>query len=451
LTLLSHKILIYAILNKEYLKSNDMAQNNITQKELNTDSFSKSQYLFTLGLSQVSSKNFLEAIKSLQNSSTLFLQEKNYGLYLESQLLLLKIYAEMEHIEDTKATKNKLLRDSSIYEASIYYSRFNCVLSTYFIYQKNYIEAQDYLDKALLHNIHLQTDTKYLDTKYPDTEHQNDPDGLMQLKLDRSLIHYTSATLYLELKSYLDLKLELEKLDYSIQEAHQFLTLNRLAFHLEDKLSYENKIKEINNRLLLLKGMLCMKQKDYTLADSVLWECYKFSQQNEYPTKGCMSLYLLYLLSYNYFYKGNYEQSSIYAHLVKKSLDKEIFISLSKKVNNLIAKLIKAIKSDYDLVLNTDNKTLLERDKGSINVKNQFVLLDMLKLFMSSPGRIYTKESLVQKIWYQQYDPRVHDNKIYVTIKRLKELIEPDYKNPRYIFRNKVGYYINDKLNMLIK
>ena len=75
----------------------------------------------------------------------------------------------------------------------------------------------------------------------------------------------------------------------------------------------------------------------------------------------------------------------------------------------------------------------------------------MLQLFISTPGVVYSKESLVEKIWKQKYDPRVHDNKIYVTIKRLRELVEPNHKKPKYIFRTKDGYYMNKKVNILLK
>ena len=44
-----------------------------------------------------------------------------------------------------------------------------------------------------------------------------------------------------------------------------------------------------------------------------------------------------------------------------------------------------------------------------------------------------------------------HDNKIYVTIKRLRKLIEPDYDKPRYIFRAKNGYYLNKNTKILME
>jgi DNA-binding response OmpR family regulator len=85
----------------------------------------------------------------------------------------------------------------------------------------------------------------------------------------------------------------------------------------------------------------------------------------------------------------------------------------------------------------------VERKLGRIDFKNQFILLDLLRLFVQNQGTIYSKEYLVENIWRQPYDPAVHDNKIYVTIKRLRKLIEPDYEKPKYIFRAKNGYYMN--------
>jgi DNA-binding response OmpR family regulator len=65
-------------------------------------------------------------------------------------------------------------------------------------------------------------------------------------------------------------------------------------------------------------------------------------------------------------------------------------------------------------------------------------------------GKVYSKEFLVEKIWKQSYDPSVHDNKIYVTIKRLRKLIEPDYDKPKYIYRAKNGYFMNKAAKIIV-
>ena len=74
--------------------------------------------------------------------------------------------------------------------------------------------------------------------------------------------------------------------------------------------------------------------------------------------------------------------------------------------------------------------------------------MDLLKLFISKQGEVFSKEFLVEHIWKQDYDPAVHDNKIYVTIKRLRKMIEPDYDRPKYIFRSKNGYFLNKSIKV---
>ncbi|WP_232468961.1 winged helix-turn-helix domain-containing protein [Bdellovibrio bacteriovorus] len=74
---------------------------------------------------------------------------------------------------------------------------------------------------------------------------------------------------------------------------------------------------------------------------------------------------------------------------------------------------------------------------------SSYYWIDLLRLFVQNQGQIYSKEFLVENVWKQPYDPAIHDNKIYVTIKRLRKLIEPDYEKPKYIFRAKNGYYMN--------
>jgi DNA-binding response OmpR family regulator len=70
---------------------------------------------------------------------------------------------------------------------------------------------------------------------------------------------------------------------------------------------------------------------------------------------------------------------------------------------------------------------------------------------VKSPGEVYSKEAIVEKIWKQSYDPSVHDNKLYVTIKRLRKMIEPDFDKPKYIFRAKNGYYLNKNARVLLQ
>jgi DNA-binding response OmpR family regulator len=56
---------------------------------------------------------------------------------------------------------------------------------------------------------------------------------------------------------------------------------------------------------------------------------------------------------------------------------------------------------------------------------------------------------LVRFLWKQDYDPRTHDNRLYVTIKRLRDLIEPDPRHPRYIIKRDDGYCLNENAQVV--
>jgi DNA-binding winged helix-turn-helix (wHTH) protein len=91
---------------------------------------------------------------------------------------------------------------------------------------------------------------------------------------------------------------------------------------------------------------------------------------------------------------------------------------------------------------------LTSRLKGEIRFEGQFILRDLLRVFLESPGHIFSKEDLAKKVWKDTYQPRIHDNKIYVTIKRLRGLLENDGDD--LILRAKTGYFLNPKIRVVI-
>ena len=67
---------------------------------------------------------------------------------------------------------------------------------------------------------------------------------------------------------------------------------------------------------------------------------------------------------------------------------------------------------------------------------------DLLELFMRNPGRVYSRDSLLDLVWGFDFegDPRTVD----VHIRRLREKVEDDSANPTIICTKwGVGYYLN--------
>ena len=90
-----------------------------------------------------------------------------------------------------------------------------------------------------------------------------------------------------------------------------------------------------------------------------------------------------------------------------------------------------------DVIMDTESRRLFIQDK-EINVTSKE--FDMLLLLVTNPGKVYSRDSLLETIWGKDYpgDARTVD----VHIRRLREKIEPNASEPRYVHTKwGVGYY----------
>ena len=70
---------------------------------------------------------------------------------------------------------------------------------------------------------------------------------------------------------------------------------------------------------------------------------------------------------------------------------------------------------------------------------------EILKLLMNKMGRVFGRSEILEKVW--GYEALGDERTVDVTIRRLREKIEVDSSEPRYILTKRgVGYYFNDKL-----
>ena len=410
----------------------------------------QSNYLFKLGFNQFAAGDFPDAINSIKKAATQLLKEKDYKHYLQCQNCLILMHTEMENFDEVKLIRHELAEVIWTHkQLGTYYARFHYSLGFCFLREKDYIKAQVQFDQALAQTFKLKTRS----TEQQDQKH------LLISEIDTCYISYAFAYLYIAKNQILEAIQELKnmamlierfkdiylKLNQSQTEPKKESNKNILTF-LEQLKDEQQTLEFVHN---LAKAYVLKREKKYKSAEDLYWLCYEQSRKT-YRRK-YMSIHLLYLLGENYMEKEDYEQASIFLNLVKKSVNPQVFKKTHRKVIQALEDLKDVMTNKYDIVVNFENKIIVEKQKGHINIKNQFILLDLLKLLVSNQGIVYSKESLVEKVWKQKYDPRVHDNKIYVTIKRLRELVEPDHKKSKYIFRNKEGYYINKKVKISLK
>lgn len=364
-----------------------MTQNLAT----NQTSFDKT---FELGKLHCDRGDFEQAISLFKEAAVGYYQCKNYVQYLKCQNLLLRMFAEREQYEQIQQTKEKLqdlvLKEGFELSAKTYYTLALCAS-----YRGQNDTALEYLQKSLA--IALANDNKE-DICYAIS-------GL--------------AIIYKDAGRYDDALKEI----YNLQVFFQVLD-----------------IPELKVSSLIINSMIFTEMKKYDHAIELLWQAYELVKKTKNLS---MHIALLANMGWTYAKAGDKDLARVYLNLAKQSCDPNSFVSTAKIINSELESLGENSSSNYDLVFDLENHTIVEKKLGKIDFKNQFILLDLLKLFVQNQGQVYSKEFLVEKVWKQNYDPEVHDNKIYVTIKRLRKMIEPDYEKPKYIFRAKNGYFMN--------
>lgn len=340
--------------------------------------------------------DFKTSLGHLKKAAQGYFSDKNFSSYLKTMNLLLRIHAEMENFDEIHQTKEKLqdlvLKEGFELNSKTYYTLAVCAA-----YKDQTGTALDYLQKALA--IALASDHK------EDICHAIF--GLASVYSDPKIGKYTDAL----------------KEIYNLEVFFQVYSMPEL------KISSQ-----------MLNASILRQLKKYDEAIEVLWRAYDDIK----TTKNLNVIVNLQLmLGKCYFDLGDKEIARLYLGLASKSVDSENNVRMYKRVHAALAELGGDPEKNFDLIFDEHSHSVTERKLGRIDFKNQFILLDLLRLFMRNQGVVYSKEYLVENVWKQTYDPTVHDNKIYVTIKRLRKLIEPDYEKPKYIFRAKNGYYMN--------
>lgn len=197
---------------------------------------------------------------------------------------------------------------------------------------------------------------------------------------------------------------------------------------------------EVQLSSLILRAYIFTQKQAYKEAVDILWRSYeKAKLSGFYPHISS----ILAQLARVYRDQKHEEQFQLYAELALKGTDKVKMPRLYKMISEICPMGLESLRPQNDFEIDESSRVVKERSKGNIDFKNQHILYELALLFIKNPGHRFSKEDLVELIWKQVYDPELHDNLIYVSIKRLRTLIEPDLESPRYLLRDRKGYYLN--------
>ena len=105
----------------------------------------------------------------------------------------------------------------------------------------------------------------------------------------------------------------------------------------------------------------------------------------------------------------------------------------SKKESQSSGKVVQA----GDLKLDTDSRRVFIAEKEINLTAKEF---DLLELLATNPGKVYSRESLLNIVWGYEYPGDVRT--VDVHIRRLREKIETHPSDPKYVYTKwGVGYY----------
>ncbi|MCE1245266.1 MAG: winged helix-turn-helix domain-containing protein [Firmicutes bacterium] len=121
----------------------------------------------------------------------------------------------------------------------------------------------------------------------------------------------------------------------------------------------------------------------------------------------------------------------------------DFVVSVSRKKNFCNRELLASFtaeRSRYDLYYNYMTEELYEKSHTGmiqfIGKKNQ---QNLLALMMGNAGQVFTADQIFSLVWEEPYEHELNYHSVKVAISRLRSIIEPDPKNPKYIKTHRSG------------
>ena len=123
-------------------------------------------------------------------------------------------------------------------------------------------------------------------------------------------------------------------------------------------------------------------------------------------------------------------------------------LELKARIKAILRRSVKKVATDAqpknilkarDLELSYDSRRVFIGDREVNLTAKEF---DLLELLMENPGKVYSREKLLDTVWGYDYPGDVRT--VDVHVRRLREKIETNPSEPKYIFTKwGVGYYFN--------
>ncbi|HEY8272487.1 MAG TPA: helix-turn-helix domain-containing protein [Pseudobdellovibrionaceae bacterium] len=350
---------------------------------------------------QYQSGDFLQAKNSIEEACKEAHQLGDVSQWLEALRIQIQCFIELEQLEKTEQQETELLeflkKNTDLFHAAT----AEYILGILLLNHGHRSQAQAYLASAI--------------------------SKASQTKNIRSLAYALYADSYLKTSSS----------DKDLPQAS--VNLEKI-----EVLSSQEPLAELMISVRLLRCYIQTELGHPEQALLLLWEAYESAKLQGLNVVVSSILAQMARIHQNANRQSLYQ---IYADLALCGVDKDKHPRLFRQISQIYAD---ATPRSHDIEVDEDKRLILEKKRGAINFGNQHILMDMALLFLKNPGKRYSKSELFEYIWQQPYDSLTHDNLIYVSIKRLRTLLEPD-DSPQYLLKDRKGYYLNPQITIQFK
>lgn len=344
------------------------------------------------------------ALAEFDKVATLSLAAGDTAMYLETCTYLLRILAEYEEFARIEGIEKTILKALESPEAA----KLSSKLKSHALYVLGICNCYQ-------ENRHAQAMVRF------------------RQAIDFAMIDEDRTTLAPPLYGAATVLYALQRYDDTLKE------LDRLGVLLSCL-----EVPDLKSAMHLLRALVRRNQGHYDEALESAWKA--FESLKDHP-QVVLYLHTLCAIGEIYTLKGDLKSARLYLDLASRSLKRDL-----KRVTRLITEAQNALGTvqtpESDLVFDSRTGLLWEKTKGEIHFEGQFILRDLLRVFLENQGRVFTKVELAERVWREPYNSKIHDNKIYVTIKRLRQLLEVDDSKANYILRAKTGYFLNPKIRV---
>ena len=204
----------------------------------------------------------------------------------------------------------------------------------------------------------------------------------------------------------------------------------------------EERIRGVNGSAWLNRASLWIQQGDFSKARIAIDQSQSafLSEHNWFQY-----LYVLGVQAHLARKERRYAQAQFYLLTIDQATQQRAGFSV---IRNVMETEKKALEQDaVDILIDTESAVVRTQEHHAIPLRKQHLLLELLMELgrahvqgVDENERCLTKADLIERVWKERYRPEAHDNKLYYNINRLRKLLEPDLKHPKYLINARDGY-----------